>query len=269
MNKLKTNIGKIIITLTSFKLRINQVIFVIKNLLEQTIKADLIYLNLSIEEFPNREMDLPKDLVELSIKEPTFIINWVKGKNTKSFKKLLPILQYLNEDDIIFYTDDDILFKENVLENRINQFINNDNNFVIASPWKASKYYKYAKSGPGSLIKKSFLNNYELFFDDYVINSGHDDNFYETIYFLNGIYSIRCENYFSWTTIDMSLEDNIGECGIINNDNINSKRTNIMHYGPSEGIFKKLLEIFNLNDYMQLFGILNNPKNINIIKEKY
>lgn len=261
--------SRIIVSLTSFKLRINQVIFVIKNLLNQTIKPDLIYLNLSIEEFPNKELDLPKNLIELYNIEPIFILNWVEGKNTKSFKKILPILKYLNDDDIIFYTDDDILFKKNVLENRINQFINNDNNVVIASPWKASKYYRHSKSGPGSLIKKSFLNNYELFFDNYVINSGHDDNFYETIYFLNGIYSIRCENYFSWTTVDMSLKDNSGECGIINNDNINSKRTNIMYYGPSDNIFKQLLKIFNFNDYTQLFGILNNEENIKIIKEKY
>ena len=256
---------KIVVTLTSFKGRINQVYLVIENILHQTIKPDLIYLNLSVEEFPNKENDLPKDLVELSNNELSFIINWVEGKNTKAFKKIIPILTYLDNDDIIFFIDDDILFKPEVLENRINQFIKNDYNVVIAAPWKASKYYKHSKVGPSTLCKKSFFNNYELFYNDYIINSGHDDNFYETIFFLNGIYSIRCENYFTYSTID----EETPECGIIYNDNINSKRTNIMNYGVSDKIYKKLLEIFNLNDYTQLFGILNNEDNIKIIKEKF
>ena len=93
---------KIVVTLTSFKGRINQVYLVIENILHQTIKPDLIYLNLSVEEFPNKENDLPKDLVELSNNELSFIINWVEGKNTKAFKKIIPILQYLDNDDIIF-----------------------------------------------------------------------------------------------------------------------------------------------------------------------
>ena len=42
-----------------------------------------------------------------------------------------------------------------------------------------------------------------------------------------------------------------------------------MNYGVSDKIYKKLLEIFNLNDYTQLFGILNNEDNIKIIKEKF
>ena len=260
--------GKIIVTLTSFKLRINQVIFVIENILTFSIKPDIIYLNLSIKEFPNKEKDLPKDLVELSIKEPSFIINWVEGKNTKSFKKILPILQYLNDDDIIFYTDDDILYKPIVLENRINQFIENNKEIVIGGPWRTSKYFNHAKSGPSSLIKKSFLNHYELFLNDYIIDSGHDDNFYETIFFLNGIYCKRCNNYYLYTIVEN--DDTIGECGVIHHDNrINAQRSNEINYIVSDKIYGKLLEIFNLNDYTQLFGILNNEDNIKIIKEKF
>ena len=257
--------NKIIVTLTSFKGRINQVYSVIKNILNQSIKPDLIYLNLSVEEFPNKENDLPKNLVELSKNELSFIINWVDGINIKAFKKIIPILQYLDNEDIIFFTDDDILFKPKVLENRLNQFIKNNYNVVIASPWKASKYYKHSKVGPGTLCKKSFFNNYELFYNDYVINSGHDDNFYETIFFLNGIYSIRCENYYTYSTIN----ENTPECAIIYDDKINSKRTNIMNYRCSDKIYDELLKIFNLNDYTQLFGILNNEDNIKIIKEKF
>ena len=34
------------------------------------MKPDIVFLNLSLEEFPNRLKDLPKDLVELSLKNP-------------------------------------------------------------------------------------------------------------------------------------------------------------------------------------------------------
>ena len=34
------------------------------------MKPDIVFLNLSLEEFPNRLKELPKDLVELSLKNP-------------------------------------------------------------------------------------------------------------------------------------------------------------------------------------------------------
>ena len=38
--------------------------------MDNTVKPDIVFLNLSLEEFPNRLKDLPKDLVELSLKNP-------------------------------------------------------------------------------------------------------------------------------------------------------------------------------------------------------
>ena len=65
-------------------------------------------------------------------------------------------------------------------------------------------------------------------------------------------------------------DDTIGECGVIHHDNrINAQRSNEINYIVSDKIYGKLLEIFNLNDYTQLFGILNNEDNIKIIKEKF
>ena len=40
------------------------------------MKPDIVFLNLSLEEFPNRLRDLPKDLVELSLKNPKVKIGW-------------------------------------------------------------------------------------------------------------------------------------------------------------------------------------------------
>ena len=48
--------------MTSWPKRIKNVSTVINSLLNQNIKPDLIELNLSIEEFPNKEKDLPEDI---------------------------------------------------------------------------------------------------------------------------------------------------------------------------------------------------------------
>ena len=50
---------KIILTMTSYPGRINEVLNSIKLLFANTIKPDRLVLNLSTEEFPNKERDLP------------------------------------------------------------------------------------------------------------------------------------------------------------------------------------------------------------------
>ena len=36
-------------------------------------------------------------------------INWVEGPNTKSMKKVFPMLKYVDDDDILMTLDDDHL----------------------------------------------------------------------------------------------------------------------------------------------------------------
>ena len=107
----------IVVTMTSWKKRIDYVSISILSLLKQTVKPRSIDLNLSEEEFPNKENDLPKDLIELTKIYP-ININWV-GSNVKSFKKLIPTLKkYWNEKDLyVFTADDDVVYENNMLEN--------------------------------------------------------------------------------------------------------------------------------------------------------
>ena len=49
----------IVVTMTSWKKRIDYVSISILSLLKQTVKPRSIELNLSEEEFPNKENDLP------------------------------------------------------------------------------------------------------------------------------------------------------------------------------------------------------------------
>jgi hypothetical protein len=54
----------IIVSFTSWKKRIHLCLNTFKQMLKQTMLPDKIILNLSIEEFPNKESELPQDLVE-------------------------------------------------------------------------------------------------------------------------------------------------------------------------------------------------------------
>lgn len=110
---------EVVVSMTSWKRRINNVSRTIVSLLKNTIQPRSIELNLSEEEFPNKEKDLPDELMLLVNAYP-ININWV-GKNTKAFKKIIPtIKKYWDEKDLyLFSADDDVIYQPNILESFI------------------------------------------------------------------------------------------------------------------------------------------------------
>ena len=137
-----------------------------------TFQPDRLYLSLSVEEFPNRESDLPKYLVDYFNSDDRLIINWVEGENTKSMKKVFPILEFLDDDDIIINIDDDALLPKVFIENRYNDFkIKNTPITSCNNP----KYHIIDRTleiwscGAGSLFQKKMLNGYEEFINDTLI----------------------------------------------------------------------------------------------------
>lgn len=102
---------KLIVTLTSFPERINEVHLVITTLLNQTLKPDKIILWLAEEEFPQKEKDLPPAL--LNLQKYGLTIRWCE--NLKSYKKIVPaLLEY--PDDILVTADDDLFYRKDWLE---------------------------------------------------------------------------------------------------------------------------------------------------------
>ena len=100
--------------------------------MDNTFKPDIVFLNLSEAEFPNRELELPTGLVQLSKDDPTFKINWVSGPNTKTMKKVFPILPLLNDDDIIIDIDDDLDLPRDFVQVRLQEFIEHSRMFPIS-----------------------------------------------------------------------------------------------------------------------------------------
>lgn len=142
---------KIIVSLTSFPERINEVKFTIYSLLNQKLKPDGLVLWLASDEFKNKEEDLPVSLLNLT--KNGLSIRWYE-KNIKSYKKLIPSLKSF-PNSIIVTADDDIFYPENWLfdlfkEHKIHPldvictrsrkiFINEDNTIAEYNKWKISK----------------------------------------------------------------------------------------------------------------------------------
>ena len=102
---------RIIVSLTSYPGRIETVYKTIQTLLSQTMKPDKVVLWLAKEQFPQKERNLPKNLLKL--KRNGLSIEWCE--DLRSYKKLIPSLRNYPED-IIVTADDDAYYDEKWLE---------------------------------------------------------------------------------------------------------------------------------------------------------
>ena len=72
----------IVVTLTSWTKRINNVLEVVKSVMSNSLQPDRLYLNLSKTEFEG--IELPKNLIDYFDSDDRLILNWVQGESTKT-----------------------------------------------------------------------------------------------------------------------------------------------------------------------------------------
>lgn len=114
--------NSIIISLTSFPARIKTIHKTIETIINQTYKPDKIILWLGEEQFPNKDNDLPQEL--LNLKDKGLEICYCE--DIRSYTKLIPTLKkYPN--DIIVTIDDDILYMNDWLEKLVKAYQENPN----------------------------------------------------------------------------------------------------------------------------------------------
>jgi hypothetical protein len=109
----KTN-NRIIVSLTSFPVRINNIWLVIESLLHQTQKPDKIILWLSQIQFNSLQI-LPKNLLKLQ--KRGLEIRLCEG-DLRSHKKYYYAMQEF-KNDIIITVDDDVFYNSNIIEHLI------------------------------------------------------------------------------------------------------------------------------------------------------
>jgi len=100
---------RLIVSLTSFPDRMNEIHFTIYSLLKQTEKPDEVVLWLAKEQFPNGEKDIPE--IVLKLKGNGLTIKWCD--DLRSYKKLIPSLKEFPNDIIIVVDDDDDIYYNN------------------------------------------------------------------------------------------------------------------------------------------------------------
>ena len=182
------------IALTSYPKRITNCVAVINSVLENTVLPDRVYLTLSHLEFPKYEQDLPQDLYKLVMTSNKVILNWVED-NTKSFKKVFPVLKYLEDDDIIIPIDDDTLVPKDFIESRYADFKNNGEKHPITSNHSKSVNLDNLIVQCYSLFQKKMLANWEEYVTDAVVNTHNDDRTYLYLCHMNGYILVPCSKY--------------------------------------------------------------------------
>ncbi len=107
---------KIIVSLTSWPKRIDNVATVIRSLLNQDLEPDIVQINLSIDEFPEGEDNLPEELRCLINENSKIEIEWVEG-NDGVFKKIIPTLKkHYGEDYLLLSVDDDWIYRHDYIK---------------------------------------------------------------------------------------------------------------------------------------------------------
>ncbi len=139
---------QLIISLTSYKKRIDTLPIVLNRLLCQTVKPDHIVLYLAKDNFPLGEEELPERL--LGMQNRGLEIKWCE-KDIKSYKKIIPALKDY-PDDIIITVDDDVFYDLDLVEKLYNSYkrfpdavsamrvhrmkFDNENNLLLYSEWQ-------------------------------------------------------------------------------------------------------------------------------------
>lgn len=159
---------KAIISLTSWKARINTVSKTIYSLIQKCPGFHIV-LVLSEEEFPQKEAELPDDLMLLADSELIEIL-WVY-KNYKSFKKVLFTMNKYHDVPVIS-ADDDCIYTKNYAQ-------------VLFDIWLKNKTKVITNHGYSSGFGILFPPNVK--FDitkitQNIINTNNDDAFYHFLF---------------------------------------------------------------------------------------
>ena len=151
--------NKIVVSMTSYPKRIGNVSKSIELLLtKQTLPPNEIHLWLSIEEFPNKEKDLPIDLLNTIKNHKNVQLHWLE-KNTFVHKRH-EIFKYAEDNDYVFLLDDDVEYDKKLIETVINCAKNNENTIILYHNYSSHVYQgKHIIYTPDS---KNIMNKKEI-----------------------------------------------------------------------------------------------------------
>lgn len=227
---------KIIVSLTSYGKRLNNLPIVLDTIYAQTLPPDLVVLNLAYEEI------LPKE-VEIYLRSHNVEVNRVP--DTKVYKKIIPTLKKYPNDCIIGI-DDDWLYPKQMIEDFMNIHKKYPNNPISGNKIVIEGIVCHC--GCASLVKKVYLEKcLDLFNEEVFTNCKSDDIFYSYCATKSGHPYVRTEGlYFTnmkpYNSID-SYSEAYSKCY--------SDTMNYLNciYGRIANVIKMYLQI-GLDDYI-------------------
>lgn len=178
---------KIIVSLTSWYKRIGNVKTVLESLLNQTLPANKIIINLCIQDFPNTEEDLPDDLLEL-IKNNSEVVElyWFL-ENYTAWKKHLHAIEIAGDDDLILSADDDHIYPSNHIENMYVSYCYYGKKYPVTLNKIALIHNFWSFNGPATLYRKSDWGDYKKYLTYDILHKCNDDVFIAALFMMNNI----------------------------------------------------------------------------------
>ena len=182
---------KAVIALTSWKKRINTVGLTIFNLMCVCGPEFHIVLTLSEDEFPEKEMELPHDLIVMNL-AGVFEILWVKN-NWRSFKKwIFCSLRYPTVP--IITADDDCLYKFNYA-NELLSHISSHGTCVTYWCDRFKRTRCYNTAGYATCYPPGYFRNVENYMTtDMLDEYDEDDMLYVALRYIQNITGCVCLN---------------------------------------------------------------------------
>ena len=173
-----------IISLTSWKARINTVSKTLYSLLQRCPGFHIV-LVLSEEEFPQKEKELPENLM-LFVENDLVELLWVY-KNYKSFKKVLFTMDKYRDVPVIS-ADDDCIYTCNYAQELYNAYTKDNRSIQTFHACPVTHY----QHGPTTLYPPYCFLNYGLEkLNQSIMNTYHDDVYYGC---LANLFKIRIHN---------------------------------------------------------------------------
>lgn len=188
-----------------------------------------IVLVLSSDEFPQKEKELPNDLITM-LNNNIFELLWVE-KNYKAFKKILFTMEKYKDLPVIS-ADDDCLYKINYAQILYDEWLKHKDCVISFSGRQHDGIIHTC--GRYTLYPPYCFKEYGTkFLTDYIINLVEDDKYYSALKKVMGIKSIVLNKY---------RQRNI--CSFSNTE---SPLTNIYRKKNLDEAYKKSLDYINAN----------------------
>ena len=195
---------KVIVSMTTWKKRIQNIPIVLKSILSQTQQPDKIVVNLAKDEF-NNESGIQSDVLKF-MKDNNIEINWV-DEDTKVYKKIIPtLLKYKNS--LILSIDDDFIYPKNMIKDFYQIYKQYPNSPISGN--RIIKFNLNCHCGCASLVQYKFYNIFLHNYLEYYENCKSSDIVFTYIANINGYKYIRTNDIYFNNMEKIPEDSNVG-----------------------------------------------------------